>query len=255
MVLVIDCGNTAINFASYQGQQRKDSFHILTDTTMSVDEYISKLAPIFNRFQLFTLDACLISSVVPSLTSVLQDVIYKLTQYQPKLFGKGFKTGLPIQIDHPSELGTDLVVDGLQAKTRYGYPCIIADLGTATKFIGIDAKGALVGVSILPGFLISYQALIGKASQLMEISLKRPSKILGKNTPDSISSGMILAHENMIAAMFHSIEKELQGPCKKIVTGGYAHYVRQGMHEDIIFDDHLNVDGLFTVYEKNKELF
>lgn len=255
MILVVDCGNTAITFATYQHKQRKDSFHILTDVNMSIDEYVAKLTPIFLRFQLSHIEACLISSVVPSLSSIIQDVIFQLTNCHPKLFGKGFKTGLPIQIDHPSELGSDLVIDGLQAMTRYGYPCIIADLGTATKFIGIDAQGKLVGVSILPGFMIAYQALIGKASQLMDITLKRPSKILGKNTPDSISSGMIIGHEQMIWSMFLAIEKELHHPCKKILTGGYAHYVQPGMNEDVIFDEHLNVDGLFTVYEKNKELF
>lgn len=255
MVLVIDCGNTAISFASYQNKKRMDTFHILTDVTMSKDEYITKLKPIFFHFHLSTLEACLLSSVVPTLTPILQHVIAHLTGYEPKLFSKGFKTGLLIQIDHPSELGSDLVIDGVQAVSQYGYPCIIADLGTATKLVGIDAQGRLVGVSILPGFMIAYQALIGKASQLMDIALKRPSKILGKNTPDSISSGMIQGHELLLKSMFDAIEKELQHPCKKILTGGYAQFVYPGLKEEVIYDPHLNVDGLFTVYEKNKELF
>ena len=255
MVLVLDIGNTALSFATYENEKRTAFFTVLTEHNLSEDEYTIKLQPLLSRYCLTLPEAIFISSVVPSITPMMVTILTALLHKKPIVFSKGFKTGLPIQIDHPSELGSDLVVDGVQAMNRYGYPCIIADLGTATKLIGIDQHGRLIGVSILPGFMISYQALIGKASQLMDIPLKRPTKILGKNTPDSMTSGVILGHEAMVFNLIDGIEKEMGYPCKKIMTGGYSHYFHDHLPSDVQWDPFLNVDGLFTIYQKNKELF
>jgi type III pantothenate kinase len=254
MVIVLDCGNTALTFACYQTGERKAFFRTLTNKQKTVDEYMATFKSLFSSHDVMMIEAILISSVVPSLTPVLQAALFQITGVQPRVFSKGFKTGVPLKIDQPTELGVDLVADAVGALSQYKPPLVIADLGTATKFIGIDQSGSLIGVSISPGMMISLQALIGNAAQLMDISLKKPAKILGKNTADSMNSGMIYTTELMIKSMFHHIELEMGAPVLKILTGGYAHLIEQGM-DDVIIDAYLNVDGLYQIYMKNKEIF
>lgn len=253
MDLVLDCGNTALTFATFEACKRKAFFHILTDKNVSVDEYESKLKPLFDQHHIRGVKRILISSVVPSLNGILEDVLERITLIKPKFLTKGIKTGLAIDIDHPSELGSDLVADSVGALSKYGAPCVIADFGTATKWIGLDDRGHFKGVSILPGLMIAHEALIGRASQLMDIPLKRPLKFLGKNTPDSINAGLFLANEQLLFAMFNAIEKELGYPVKKIVTGGYSKWLMTSMPASMIFDPYLNVDGLHAILEKNED--
>ena len=252
MDLVLDCGNTALTFAAYENKKRTAFFHILTDRTMTVDEYEIKLKPLFLQANIQHIRAILVSSVVPSINPVIEEVLFRLTSVKPMWLTKGLKTGLAIDIDHPSELGADLVADSVGALAKYGYPCVIADFGTATKWIGLDANGRFKGVSILPGLMISHEALIGRASQLMDIPLKRPSFFLGKNTTDSINAGFFLANEQLVTVMFAAIEKEMGVPVKKILTGGYSQYLTHELPSSIVVDTHLNVDGLFTILEKNR---
>lgn len=256
MFLALDLGNTALTFGLFDKGKRKAFFIVLVDRQKSVDEYEVSIKTLFEKHHVHDVDeGILLSSVVPSLNPVIMKAVEGLLNKKVVLFTKGFKTGIPIKIDHPSELGSDLVADSVGATAKYGFPIIIADLGTATKMIGIDHLGALIGVSIIPGIQISMQALVGKAAQLMDVSLERPKKILGKNTPDSMNSGAVYGTAAMINALFIDIEKEMGTPCKKILTGGYSHLIQSLMSQEVILDPYVNVDGLYTIYLKNKELF
>lgn len=256
MFLAIDLGNTALTFALFHQGQRKAFFIVLVDRAKSVDEYELTFKTLFDKHHISVLDeGIILSSVVPSLNPVIMQAVSRVLQQPVVLFSKGFKTGVPIKIDHPSELGSDLVADSVGAISKYGFPLIIADLGTATKMMGIDSQGTFVGVSIMPGLKISLQALVGQAAQLMDISLEKPSKILGKNTPDSMNSGILYGTAAMIESLYQKIEVEMGTTCKKILTGGYGHLIQPLLSQDVIFDPYVNVDGLYAIYLKNKELF
>jgi type III pantothenate kinase len=256
MFLAIDLGNTALSFALFEKGNRKAFFIVLVDREQSVDEYELTLKTLFEKHQVNIIDeGILLSSVVPSLNPVIMLAVERILKRKVTLFSKGFKTGVPIKIDHPSELGSDLVADSVGAITKYGYPLIIADLGTATKMIGIDNQGSFIGVSIIPGLKISLQALVGRAAQLMDVSLEKPKKILGKNTPDSMNSGVIYGTAAMIKSLFIDVEKEMGVPCKKVLTGGYSHLIQSLLPQEVIYDPYINVDGLYAIYLKNKELF
>jgi type III pantothenate kinase len=256
MFLAMDLGNTALTFGLFDQGKRKAFFIVLVDRQKSVDEYENSLKALFEKHQLTHIDeGILLSSVVPSLNPIIMQAVERLLHKKVVLFSKGFKTGVPIKIDHPSELGSDLVADSVGAIAKYGFPLIIADLGTATKMIGIDSNGAFIGVSIIPGVQISLQALVGKAAQLMDVSLEKPKNILGKNTPDSMNSGAIYGTAAMIKALFIDIEKEMGVPCKKILTGGYSYLIQSLLGNDVMIDPYVNVDGLHAIYLKNKEMF
>ena len=165
---------------------------------------------------------------------------------------KNLKTMLPIRIDNPNELGSDLVCDSVGAKVRYGNGLIIVDLGTANKLLVIDKDGNFVGCVITPGLKISMKALSASAAQLMDTSLVAPSKIIGKNSSDSINSGIIYGTIKMIDGLCDDIEKEVGYKLKRIVTGGNSYLITDHIKDNYIYDNNLIFEGLYQIYLKNK---
>ncbi len=255
MLLVIDLGNSEVKFGIFLKEELKHRFQVSTDLNKSVDEYDAALASIIKNknIDISKINGVIISSVVPPLSSVFKKLIKTRLNIDPLFIGPGVKTGLKIKIDHPNELGADLVADAVSVKERYGYPAIIIDLGTANKIIALDKNGHFIGATFTPGVKAGVNALISSTAQLPKVSLVKPSKILGKNTPDSINAGAIYGNYAMLKGLIEMIEAELGYECKRVLTGGAAHlfYEDGNLPSNLIFDENLALHGLRLIYEKN----
>jgi type III pantothenate kinase len=253
MILVVDMGNTTITFGVFDNQVLTHKFQVLTDSKKSFDEYHSSIETILKAKKLeksmFT--GAIISSVVPPLNNVLIKLISTIFGVPPLLLGAGVKTGLAIHIDEPSTLGSDLAAVSVGALTKYGSPAIIVDLGTATKIVALDQKGAFIGGVFTPGLLISVNALVGSTAQLPEISLNRPKKVIGRNTQDSMNSGATYGTASMIKGVISDFVKELGYDSKVILTGGYSHLIKD-LLPDYLYDEDLILYGLLFIYRKNE---
>ena len=137
------------------------------------------------------------------------------------------------------------------AKEKYDYPCIIADLGTASKILLLDKSGTFCSCLIMPGLTLSAESLSNKAALLPEVSLIAPKSILAKNTLSSMNAGITYGHADMILGLINRIEKEIGYPCKHILTGGGAIYVKEILGDSFIYDKNLNLDGLNIIVNKN----
>lgn len=254
MILCIDMGNTDITLGFFEQSELAYTFRTATDLKKSRDEY----AAIFNQLvalkpiDIQKLEGAILSSVVPSLTRTIVDAVFLSFSLETKLVGSRLKTGLPIRIDNPAELGADLVADSVGALNAHGFPALIVDLGTATKIFVVDKNAAFIGAVIFPGIKVSVKALVGSTSQLFDVSMERPEKILGKNTADSMNSGAIYGTAEMIRGLSYQIEHELGYPLKRILTGGYAHLVKDLLTNDYIYDPNLVLEGLYVLYKKNE---
>lgn len=249
MILLLDLGNTNLYVGVYQNKTLIHEYRTDSDLNRSADMYASLL----NNFLLHKnidpeqIEGAILSSVIPSLTDVICYAVKLITNKECILVNKGTKTGLPIRIDNPSELGADLVCDAVGAINKYGYPCIVCDLGTASKLLVIDKNGNYIGGTISPGIKIAGKALTQSAAQLMDISYKAPKNIIGKNSPDSLNSGAIYGHIAMIKGLTEMIEKELGYETKHILTGGNSILVKDYI-DNYLYDPTLILDGLFTIY-------
>ena len=249
MILLVDIGNTNIYMSIYDDHQCISTYRTTTDTRKSSDDYGILINSYVNNV---LIDGALISSVVPSLTNILFEAINNRFNVVPLVVGPKLKSGMPIRMDNPLEVGSDLICDALGAINKYGYPCLVADLGTASKIIAVDKTGAFVGGVVLPGLKIASDALTGNAAQLPEISLTVPSKVIGKNTLDAMNSGTLYGHIDSILGLVKRMEKELGYECKHILTGGYAKIVEKHFDESFIYDDKLIFEGLLALYYKNR---
>lgn len=253
MLLTVDVGNTLIAFGAFKEKRLVATFKTVSDLQKSLDEYTAMIESFirFRQLNIQSFHAVIISSVVPTLTEVIKAALFSTFKLLPLVVNPGLKTGLPILIDHPNELGSDLVADAVGAIAKHQSPLIIVDLGTAIKILAIDEKGAFVGAAFYPGLAVAVNALIGKAAQLSHISLSRPKKVIGKNTKDSMNSGAINGTVGMIEGLVKQFENELGYSTKHILTGGDAIYVKD-LLPSFIYEEFLVLEGLRAIFERNE---
>jgi type III pantothenate kinase len=202
------------------------------------------------------ISSIIISSVVPPLETTLRQVCERYFKVKPMFVEPGIKTGMPILVDNPAELGADRLVNGVAAFARYGGPCIVVDFGTATTFDVVSAKGEYIGGVIAPGLAISAEALFSRAARLSRVDVKKPAKVVGTNTVAHMQSGLYFGYIGLVDGILERIIKETQGQDavvpKVIATGGLARLIVDDSRFIDTIDDMLTLDGLRLIYERNR---
>ena len=256
MVIAIDVGNTNIVLGCLDPDSEKIYFtaRLSSDRFKTSDEYASLMRNMFilNHVEIKDLKGSIISSVVPALTVTMKEAIVKICGIESLVVGSGIKTGLNILMDNPAQLGSDLVVDAVAASAEYPKPIMIFDMGTATTLSVVDAKGNYTGGMIIPGVLLTLEALSSRTSQLPHINLESPKKIVGKNTIDSMKSGIVYGNAAMLDGIIERVTEELGEEPTVVATGGLACNIVKHCKKKIVCDDSLILKGLRIIYNKNK---
>ncbi len=253
MLLSIDIGNTNISLGIFNGDELISNCHIATERQKTEDQYAIEFTDIFNLYKIDpqNITGGIIGSVVPEITKSVKGALEKLISGKVICLAPGVKTGLNILIDNPAQLGADLVAGAVGAVSGYPLPAFIVDLGTATKICVVDEKKNCLGCLIAPGVAISLKALTDTSSLLPTISLEAPKKVCGKNTADSMQSGVILGTASMIDGLIDRLEDEVGTPKSIIATGGLSYFLPEVCNHKLIHDKHLVLKGLKTIYDKN----
>jgi type III pantothenate kinase len=194
----------------------------------------------------------IISSVVPPVESTLRQVCETYFHVQPLFVEPGIKTGMPVLVENPSELGADRLVNAIAAFERYGGPCIVVDFGTATTFDVISAKGEYLGGAIAPGLGISADALFSHAARLGRIDIKRPAKVIGTNTVTHLQTGLYYGYIGLVDGILERMVAELGATPRVIATGGLARQISADSRFISEIDDMLTLDGLLILFERNR---
>ena len=197
-----------------------------------------------------------ISSVVPPADPTLRSVADLYFNVRPVFIEPGVKTGLPILTDNPAEAGADRIANCVAAFDRFHAPAIVVDMGTATTFDVISAKGEFLGGAIAPGLGISAEALFSKAARLPRIDIRKPAKVIGTNTVDNIQIGLYYGYIGLIDGILERMIADLQpqhpGTEIEIIgTGGLTPLLAEGSRYLKIVDPFLTLTGIRLVYERN----
>lgn len=246
MLLLFDVGNTNICIARYENDVLHDSItRITTLLNRSSDEYYLIIREMIN---LDNVDGVAISSVVPEVTTILNEMCTKHLKVEPLILGPKVKTGISIIADNPREVGADLICD---VAGVFDEEALIVDLGTATKYIYVKNK-ALRGVVISPGVVISIKALVNNTALLPEIEIKAPNKVLGTNTISCMQSGVTYGVASQVDGMIERIREEVKNPNLKVIaTGGLANLIVPLTKNEIEIDNLLTLRGLLAIYRRN----
>lgn len=255
MLLAIDIGNTNIVLGCIRDDQILFKARIATDRTRTSDQYGVEIKNMLEAFGVSKddIDDCIISSVSPPVFNSVKTGVIKIIGKQPMIVGPGLKTGLNIQVDNPSQVGSDRIVIAVAALAEYKAPLILMDLGTATTIEAIKPDNVYVGGVIIPGVKTSLNALISSAAQLTGISLDTPRKVIGKNTADCMRSGIMYGTAAMIDGIVDRMEEELGCSATLIATGGLAQFITPLCRRSIILEKDLLLKGLNILYKKNKK--
>jgi type III pantothenate kinase len=166
----------------------------------------------------------------------------------------GVKTGVPVRMDNPKEVGSDRIVNALAAIHLYGGPALVVDFGTATTFDAISPKGEYVGGAIAPGIEISVDALSSRGAQLHKIELVRPRNVIAKNTVEALQSGIIYGFAGQVDGIVDRMTEELTDnpdDVTVVATGGLAPLVLDEARSIDVFEPWLTLIGLRLIYERN----
>ena len=244
MDICVDVGNTTFILGIYNSTSliKKDYFLVKENNHLS--NFLTLLKKM--DIDLSNINRIMYSSVVPSVDKEV--LSFLKDNFKGKIYRvKENKLDLNLGKIDVNEVGDDLLAALIGAKKKYSYPVLVADLGTASKVLLIDKNGVFDTCLIIPGLSMSISSLSNKAALLPEIELKTPNSALAHNTVEAMNAGVILGHVEMLSGLVKRIEKEIGYPCKHILTGGSAIYLKDLLKDEFIYDENLCLDGLKVI--------
>jgi type III pantothenate kinase len=254
MLLAIDVGNTNIALGVFEGEALRATWNVATDIDKTADEYAVLLLNLLPRegLNLSDIDHVSIACVVPPLLTVFEDLSQRYFKISPLVVGPGVKTGVRICTDNPREVGADRVANAAAAHHLYSGPLILIDFGTATTLDVLSKEGDYLGGAIAPGILISAEALFERASKLPRVELVPPEHAIGKNTVNTMQSGIIFGYVGLIESLVKRMNHELGQEAYVVATGGLAKIIAGQTKVVKAVNMHLTLIGLRLIHEMNR---
>ncbi len=258
MLLVIDVGNTNIVLGVFEGARLRASWRLLTLRERPADEVGLMVVGLLGheRINVADIDSVAMASVVPPLTPIMVGMVKHYFSREPLVVDPRTNAGMPILYERPAEVGADRIANSVAAYEQYGRvrgePLIIADLGTATTFDAVTAKGEYLGGVICPGPQIAADALFQRAARLPRVDVRKPATVIGRTTIHAIEAGLFYGYLGMVEALVRRMSDELGGRATRIATGGLAPLI---VPETSVFDalePDITLHGLRIIWERNR---
>ena len=236
MLLAVDCGNTNVVFALFEGREIRTRWRIATDARRTGDEYAVWLTQLMaiEGVERSDVAAIIISTVVPRARHNLEVLAEKYFGVTPLFAGEGAaEWGIEIDVEEPRSLGADRAVNAIAAHRKHGGDLIVIDFGTATTFDVVDFHGAYKGGIIAPGINLSLDALVSNTAKLPRIAIEDPrsDSVIGRNTEDQMLIGVFWGYVSMMEGLVTRMRAEIGRPAKVVATGGLA----------LLFDKHTGI--------------
>jgi type III pantothenate kinase len=253
VLLVVDVGNTQTHLGAYRGEELVHDWRFATVRESTSDELGARLRNLLALRDLgfADIDASILSSTVPQLRPEWTAMAARYLGHEMPVVGPGVRTGMPIRMDNPREVGADRLVNAVAAFERLGGPCVIVDFGTAITYDCVSAAGEYVGGIIGPGVEISMEALTSRAAAIPRIDLTPPRALIGKSTVEAIRSGVIFGFAAQVDGIVGRLREELGEETEAIATGGLAGAIVPFCDLIDEVDDLLTLTGLRLIHSRN----
>jgi type III pantothenate kinase len=256
MLLVVDVGNTQTHFGVFPpgAEVIAEHWRFATVRDSTSDELGAALSNLLalRGMGFRELSSSIVSSTVPQLSEQWTAMARRYLGHEMLVVGPAIRTGMPIRIDNPREVGADRLVNSVAAYDRVHGPCVVVDFGTAITYDAISGAGEYLGGIICPGAEISIDALYDRAAKLPKVELAAPRALIGKSTVDAIRSGIVFGFAGQVDGIVRRLRAELGPTTTVIATGGLAQALVPFVQETIDeVDDLLTLVGLRLIWERN----
>ena len=253
MLLAVDVGNTQTHVGAFSGDDLVEHWRFQTRAGATGDELADRLAGLLGlrEIPLSDVQAIVVSSVVPPLGLEYEQISNRYLEGDCLLVGPGVKTGMPIKIENPKEVGADRLVNAVAAYERFGEACIVVDFGTGINFDVVSDTGEYLGGAIAPGIEISLTALAERAARIPRIDLGKPEAAIGRSSRAAIQSGVVYGFAGLIDGLARRLEGEMGEGVEFIATGGLAKSIVPYCETIDVIDDLLTLTGLRLIHERN----
>lgn len=250
-LLLIDVGNTQTVVGVDEGEE-PHTWRVSTQASRTADEYVLMLRSLLGS-HLDGFDGAALSSVVPPATVAMRTALRSLTGLEPVVVGPGSRTGMPLRVDNPREVGADRIVNALGAVARFGAPVVTVDFGTATTVDLIGTDGEYRGGAIAPGVTIAADALVRSTAALRRVDVVAPAHVVGRSTVEAIQSGLVFGYAGLVDGLIARFLAQVGSDDVPVVaTGGLADVVVDQCRHPIVLDPHLTLRGLRVAWERNR---
>jgi type III pantothenate kinase len=256
VLLAIDVGNTHTVLGLLDGEKVVDNWRVATEARRTADETVVLVRGLLaQRSSVDPIDGIAVCSTVPSVLHEMREMVARYFSTIPVVVVEpGIRTGVPVLVDNPREVGSDRVVNALAAFHLYKKPAIVVDFGTATTFDVVSSRGEYLGGAIAPGIGISVDALAGRAAQLLKVELLPPRSVIGKGTVEALQSGILYGFAGQVDGIVERMAVELDVPLQElavIATGGLASVVVDESRTITHHEPWLTLIGLRVIYDRN----
>jgi type III pantothenate kinase len=253
VLLTIDVGNTQTHVGAFDGQELVEHWRFSTDRQATGDELAVVIHDLLalRSIGFEQIHGEAISSVVPRLVSEYRHMFERYLDREALILGPGTKTGMPILLENPHELGPDRLANAVAGYEQHGGPCVVVDFGTAINYDVVSAAGEYLGGIISPGIEISIEALTSRAARLTRIDIREPRGLIGRSTDAALQSGIVYGFASQVDGICGLLRAEIGDEITTIATGGMANVIVRFTQSIDVVDDLLTLKGLRLIYERN----
>lgn len=254
MLLAVDVGNTQTALGLFAGAEPLAQWRVATEPERTSDELgvlVDRLLDLQDQSVEDVTAACL-SSTVPVLVREYERLAERYLNAPMLVVGPGIKTGIPILVDDPREVGPDRIANAVAARDRYGAPCVVVDFGTATNFDAVSAAGEYIGGAIAPGMETSMDALFTRAARLVKVDFVPPPQPIGSNTVHALQSGFVFGFAGQVDGIVGRIRGQIGAEARIVATGGLAGLIAPYSETIEIVDADLTLEGLRILWDHNQ---
>ena len=253
MLLAVDVGNTQTHLGAFDGEELVRDWRLGTVPSATADELAGTISRLLELDDLSfeNLDGAIVSTVVPQLGPEYEHLTERYLGRACLLVGPTLKTGMPILVDNPHELGADRLVNAVAAHAKVNGACVAVDFGTSTNFDVVSGAGEYLGGVIGPGVEISLEALTSRTAKLPRIDLSAPEGPIGKHTQAAIQAGFTYGFAGLVDGIDRRLAEALGEPTTFIATGGLAATIAPHCETIDEVDPLLTLRGLRLINERN----